>query len=141
MQAFPHHYEASASTAGDHVKLASPGVPELTTAAPASFDGPGDCWSPETMLMGAIANCFVLTFKAVAAASKFSYQDIECDVTGTLDKSDTGVRFVEALIVARLKLDNPEDAEKAEKLLQKSKGNCLVSNSLNTAITLESRIT
>ena len=38
----------------------------------AEFGGPGDLWSPETMLAGAVAGCFILTFRAAARASSAS---------------------------------------------------------------------
>jgi organic hydroperoxide reductase OsmC/OhrA len=74
MQAFPHRYAVatSAEPAGD-VVLRSDGLEPLPTAAPAEFGGPGNRWSPETMLVGAVANCFVLTFRAIASASKLQW--------------------------------------------------------------------
>jgi len=57
MHPYPHLYtvQASASPEGD-VPLACAGLPTLTTAPPAEFDGPGDRWSPETLLVGAVAD-------------------------------------------------------------------------------------
>jgi hypothetical protein len=39
----------------------------LQSAAPAEFDGPGNRWSPETLLVGAVPDCFILTLSAEAA--------------------------------------------------------------------------
>jgi len=80
MQEFPHHYHASAVADGDVVRVSSPEVDNIETAAPVEFGGPGHRWSPETLFTAAIANCFILTFKAVARASNFSWIGIECDV-------------------------------------------------------------
>jgi uncharacterized OsmC-like protein len=30
------------------------------------FDGPGDAWSPENLLLAAVQSCFLFTFQAVA---------------------------------------------------------------------------
>ncbi|NUM89599.1 MAG: hypothetical protein HUU37_10375 [Bdellovibrionales bacterium] len=50
MHPFPHHYSVSAVARPDGtVPLSSPGLPELPSAAPREFDGPGDRWSPETL--------------------------------------------------------------------------------------------
>ena len=56
MQDFPHRYAVTtlAHPEGD-VALESEGLPRLATAPPAAFGGPGDRWSPETLLMGALA--------------------------------------------------------------------------------------
>ena len=73
MRELQHHYSVQASAGVDtDVVLTAAGIPDLATASPAEFGGPGDRWSPETLLVGAVANCFVLTFRAVARASKRS---------------------------------------------------------------------
>ncbi|WP_410959978.1 OsmC family protein, partial [Salmonella sp. SAL4434] len=74
MQAFPHRYrvKGSGSVTGD-VELIAAGLPPLRSESPAEFDGPGDRWSPETLLVGAVADCFLLTFRAIARASKLSW--------------------------------------------------------------------
>jgi len=48
----PHHYDARL-TAGPsgYATLTSAGLPDLSVAAPVDFDGPGDAWSPEHLLM------------------------------------------------------------------------------------------
>ena len=89
MQDFPHHYRTSASARHDsNVDLTSPGLPNLPAAAPAEFGGPGDHWSPETLLAAAVASCFKLSFKAIARAAKFEWVSIRCDVVAVLDLVD-----------------------------------------------------
>ena len=111
-----------------------------TTAAPVEFGGPGHCWSPETLFTAAIANCIVLTFKAIARASKFSWSAIDCNVETILDRVERQTLFTQAIVRVKLTIDNAEDSERAEKLLQKAEANCLVSNSLKTEIRLEPEI-
>ena len=59
---------ASAAPAGS-VDVTSAGLPDLATAPPVEFEGPGDAWSPETLLCAALVDCFILTFRAVARAA------------------------------------------------------------------------
>ena len=67
MDPFPHHYTADATGAtSGSVTVSSPGAPEIATETPEQYGGPGDQWSPETMLVAAVADCFVLSFRAVA---------------------------------------------------------------------------
>ena len=72
--AFPHEYRttATAETAG-LVHLNADGLPEILSAPPKAFNGPGDQWSPEDLLVAAVADCFVLSFQAIAAMSKFNW--------------------------------------------------------------------
>lgn len=140
MQELPHHYHASAIAEGDVVHVSSPELINIETAAPVEFGGPGHLWSPETLFTGAIANCFVLTFKAVARASKLNWSSIHCDVETILDRVERRTLFTQAIVRVKLTVDNAEDGERAEKVLEKAESNCLISNSLKTEIRLEPEI-
>jgi organic hydroperoxide reductase OsmC/OhrA len=140
MKDLPHYYHASATAHDDLVRVTSPELSQLETAAPVEFGGPGHRWSPETLFTAAIANCFVLTFKAVARASNLRWAGMECDVETVLDKVDGKMQFTQATVKVRLTVDEAGDAERAGMLLQKAEANCLISNSLKTAIKLEPEI-
>ena len=86
MQDFPHHYAVSATAeVGANVRLDSPGLEQLESAGPAEFGGPGDLWSPETLLVAAVADCYILSFRAIARASKLDWISLRCDVVGDLE--------------------------------------------------------
>lgn len=131
MEAYPHRYavRAAGQTEGS-VPLRAEGLPTLTTAAPPQFGGPGGQWSPETLLVAAAADCFILTFRAIAAASKLPWRGLECDAEGVLDRADGVVRFTELHVRARLVLPPGGNAERATRLLEKAEKTCLVTNSL-----------
>lgn len=78
MQDYPHHYKVVAVSATDeNVKLGSEGLCEISSAPPKEFGGVGDKWSPETLLVAAVAGCFVLSYKAIASASKLSWVSLK----------------------------------------------------------------
>jgi organic hydroperoxide reductase OsmC/OhrA len=137
MQAFPHRYtvEAGGSGTGD-VELKADGLPTLRSASPIPFDGPGDRWSPETLLVAAVGDCLILTFRAVARASGFAWTSLECDVTGTLDRIERTTRFVGFDVRARLHVPSGTDPDRARQVLEKAERSCLISNSLSGAIHL-----
>jgi peroxiredoxin-like protein len=131
MHPFPHTYAASAAgTASGTVSLASPGLSNLDSAAPAEFGGPGDLWSPETMLCAALADCFVLTFRAVARAARLEWQRLECKTEGILDRVDGVSRFTRYTTFATLTVPAGTDAAKARQLLEKAEHGCLIANSV-----------
>ena len=138
---FPHHYQisAEAKSEGDII-LSSHGLPSLLSAPPAQFGGPGDRWSPEDLLVAAIADCFVLTFRAIASASKFSWQGLACTVEGKLDRVERVTQFTRFEINATLTLGPDVDAEKARRLLEKAESNCLISNALRASCHLTSEV-
>jgi len=96
------------------------------------FDGPGDTWTPEEMLLGAVANCLALTFRSIARAAGLNWLEIQCTSEGVLDKVEKKVLFTQISTLAQLTIAAGEDREKAEKLLRKAEENCFVSNSLSS---------
>lgn len=138
MQNFPHLYSVSAraGSAGE-VDRASPGLQPLASAAPAEFGGPGDRWSPETLLVAAVADCFVLSLRAVAQASSLPFTSVSCRAEGTLDRVERTTRFTGVTLEVELVLPAGGDSAKADKVLDKAKTACLVSNSLACPVSLE----
>ncbi len=141
MQDLPHHYAATANSEPDsNVTLSSPGLLDLDTAGPPEFGGPGDVWSPETLLVGSIADCFILSFRATARAARLEWDSISCSVIGTLDKIDRVMQFTAYDITAELSLPAGSDEEKALRLMEKAKKHCLITNSLKAATTLQASV-
>ena len=88
MHPYPHRYTVSASGSPvGNVRVTATGLPDIQTAPPAEFDGPGDVWSPESLLCASIADCFILTFRAIARASKFEWSDLSCRVEAVWNAS------------------------------------------------------
>jgi organic hydroperoxide reductase OsmC/OhrA len=141
MQEFPHHYRVTARgvVEGD-VELTADRVTSLRSASPAEFGGPGDRWSPETFLVGAVADCFILTFRGIARASKLPWTSLQCDVTGTLDRIDRATQFTQMDVKARLNVPLGTDPEAARRALERAERGCLISNSLKAPLHLESSI-
>lgn len=141
MQAFPHHYtvSAAAGTQGD-IELGAEHLSNLPTAAPAEFDGPGDRWSPETLLVGALGDCFVITFRGVARASQLPWMSLHCDVTGTLERIDRATQFTSFELHARLDVPAGTNIDHAQRVLEKAEHNCLITNSLKGTVHLVTEI-
>lgn len=141
MEPFPHHYSAVASATPDaDVRLDSPGLPALASAPPREFDGPGDRWSPETLLMAAVADCFVLTFRAIARASSLAWTSLECHARGSADRVERGMRFTNIVVHAALNVPPGTDEAKAQRLLAKAEQGCLIRNSLACEVHLEAEV-
>src|ERR1700687_2670682 len=96
-------------------------------AAPPQFGRLEGRWTPEELLMTALASCFTTTFHTIAEYSKFEYTDLAVEAEGTVRKSDTGYCFSEIVIRPRLTIRVEEQRERAMSLLRKAKALCLVS--------------
>jgi len=141
MQAFPHVYHASASAhAAGPVMVASPHLPDIASAPPTEFGGPGGAWSPETLLCAALGDCFVLTFRGVSRAARFDWITLDCRVEGVLDRADRVAQFTRYTTFATLTVAAGADTAKAHDLLERAERGCLIANSLRGARGLEARV-
>jgi peroxiredoxin-like protein len=142
MKPYPHHYrvEAEAAASGS-VSLLADGLPSLASAPPIEFDGPGDQWSPESLLVAAVVDCFVLSFRAIARASKLEWNSLQCHAEGTLDRVDRVTRFVAMRIEAKLAVPAGGNVDAAKRLLEKAEKTCLISNSLDLSVDLDVTVT
>ena len=139
MDALPHYYTVAASgnNSTSHVVVSSAGVSDIVTDAPAEFGGPGDQWSPEALMMAAVADCFILTFRAIARASKLEWQALTVEATGTLDRIDRKTQFTDIGLSIAVTVTGDVSEQQVERLLHKAEEGCLITNSLNAAISLE----
>jgi len=90
--------------------------------------------------VAAIADCYLLTFCAVASFARFRWNTLSCHVEGVVDRVDRVTRFVEIDIHARLSVPSGTDIQHAERLLLSAKHACLVTNSLHATVRLEPSI-
>lgn len=141
MHAFPHRYNVTAlATTGGVVTLRSGDLEDIQSTPPPEFDGPPGNWSPETLFVAAVADCYVLSFRAIATASKLEWLEIDVSADGVLEKTPEGLRFTRIEISAHLRLPAGADQARAERLLEKAEKACLVSNSLKTEVHLKTRL-
>jgi organic hydroperoxide reductase OsmC/OhrA len=131
MHPFPHHYAITSRARPDGaVALTSEGVASLESAPPKEFGGPGNQWSPEGLLTAAVADCFVLNFKAIAAASKYPWVSLEARTEGTLNRADGKMYFTRFETHAKLTVPPGTDAERGKRLMEKAEQTCPIANSL-----------
>lgn len=142
MQPFPHVYRVTAKgAAAGRVILDHEGVAPIESAPPVEFGGPGDAWSPEGLLVAAIGDCFILTFRSVARASKLEWSDLAVRVEGTLERRDGVTAFTAFAVHANLGVTADVDEALARNALERAERGCLISNSLRGAVHLQTQLT
>jgi peroxiredoxin-like protein len=141
MKPLPHRYDARlAGGPTGYATVTLAGAPELRAAPPADFDGPGDAWGPEHLLLAAVETCFLFTLRAVAQASRIEFTALEVAAEGIVDREGGRLRFTEIVLRPRLTLPPGGDRTRALRALEKSEQACLVSASLATPIRLEPEV-
>ena len=137
-----HKYHALAWwTSGQTGLVKSDSAPNaIHFSAPPQFGGLDGRWTPEDLLLAALAGCFVTTFRVIAGHSKFEYIDLLVEAEGAVGKAESGYSFSEITLRPTLTIHDEEKRDWALKLLQKTKAACLVSKTLATTPALEPKV-
>jgi peroxiredoxin-like protein len=109
-------------------------------AAPPEFGGEPGLWTPEHLLLGAVATCYVATFRAIAERSKLTVSALEVFVEGVIRKEQGGFRFTEIIVRPVITVEREQDCERAQRLAEKAEHACLISRSLSARITAEYKV-
>ncbi len=108
--------------------------------APPQFGGLEGRWTPEDLLMSALASCFTTTFHAIAGYVKFEYTDLAVEAEGTVGKAKTGYCFSQIAIRPSLRIRDEKQRNEAINLLTRAKALCLISRALATKQKFEARV-
>jgi peroxiredoxin-like protein len=117
--------------------LKSEGKPDIEVATPAEFGGPEGYWSPEALYTASAEVCNMTTFLAIIFRRGIELESYESETVGVLESTDEGPRMVSITMRPKVKVKNPEDAEKVAKLLERTHQHCLVSNSMTAEVHVE----
>jgi peroxiredoxin-like protein len=141
MKPLPHDYEVTLTgAAAGYATVSAAGLPDLTTAPPTDYDGPGDAWSPEHLLLAAVSSCFLFTFRAVARASHVEFVEVEADTAGTVDRTGGVTRFTDIILRPTVSTPSGADAAAVQRAIDKAASRCLVSSSLDTPVRVQPTI-
>lgn len=143
MNTSEHLYEVSVNWVADRKGIMS--SPELSNsievATPPQFPkGMEGIWSPEHLLVAAVNSCLMTTFLAIAENSKLEYESFNSKAIGKLETVEGKFMMTEIVLKPVVRINNEQQKERAERVLQKSEVNCLISNSIKSKIIFEPEI-
>ncbi|SEM11136.1 peroxiredoxin, SACOL1771 subfamily [Chryseobacterium taichungense] len=134
-----HFYNVNISWKQDRKgEISSPDLSQsVEIATPPQFPkGVENIWSPEHLFTAAVSSCLMTTFLAIAENSKLEFVNFECSSKGKLEQVEGKFLMTEVILEPVVTIKNESDREKAERVLQKSEANCLISNSVKSKITM-----
>ena len=121
-----------ASTSSDGcIEVATP--PEFPKGIPG-------IWSPEHLFTASVSSCLMTTFLSIAENSKLDFVSFRCDAKGKMEQVDGKFLMTGVLLEPHVVLKREADRERANRVLQKSEANCLISNSIKSKVTMEPRV-
>ena len=121
----------SSTERNDKVEVATP--PQF----PKGMEG---IWSPEHLFTAAVNSCLMTTFLSIAENSKLDFKLFESKSLGKLEMIEGKYIMSEVTLMPVVTITKPEDKERAERVLQKSEANCLISNSVKSKIIFQPRV-
>ena len=115
-----------------------PGRAAMAVGAPPEFQGSDDVWSPEHLTVAAVNTCMMLTFIAIAENSKVAFSAYASSATGTMEKVEgRGMVFTSITVRPRITVPATTDRGRLDRVLQMTKKNCFISNSLTASVALD----
>ncbi|MBC7429409.1 MAG: OsmC family protein [Bacteriovorax sp.] len=109
---------------------------DMKMSIPEEFAGPGKTYSPEDLYALSLMNCYFATFKYIAEKSKLQYDSIDGVATLNVGKGDRNSLWMESIEI-KIKLIGCANIERALNMMEKTKTQCMIINSVNTKVNFE----
>lgn len=138
-----HFYEVDLNWEADRKGTMSSPVlnQDLEVATPPEFPkGIEGIWSPEHLFVAAVNSCLMTTFLSIAENSKLDFESFQSKATGKLERVDGKYIMSEVTLAPVLTISDEVQRERAERVLQKSEANCLISNSVKSKIVFKPEV-
>lgn len=119
--------------------ISSPVLPtKIEVATPPDFPkGMKDIWSPQHLFVAAVSGCLMDTFLVVAENSKFEFISFECNAVGFVNEIVGKLSVTEIILKPKVVIQSTDHEDQLKKILEMSKNECLICNSVTTKISLE----
>ena len=108
--------------------------------APTEFGGLEGRWTPEELLLAAVAGCYTTTLRAIAGTAQFNFTDLQVEASGSIRKAESGYNFSQIIVRPSLKIASAEERERALELLKRAEKLCLVSRAIGTTLKFEPQL-
>ena len=79
-------------------------------------------------------------FLAIAEYSKLEFISFKCGSKGVLEKVDGKFAITEVFLFPEVVINDESKRERAERIVEKAEKACLISNSITSKITMETKI-
>jgi peroxiredoxin-like protein len=113
----------------------------VEVATPPEFpNGMPHIWSPEHLFTAAVSSCLMTTFLAISEYSKLEFISFKCPSKGILEKVDGKFVMSEIQLFPEVVIADEKQRDRAERIIEKSEKACLISNSITSKVTIETKI-
>jgi peroxiredoxin-like protein len=120
---------------GRTVDAEAPGKSGLRVVTPPEFEGgAAGHWSPEELLVTAVASCYVLTLAAVADRTRAPIRRLRLDAVGHVEGDRRGHYHFTVIELEVELVTDPDAVEAAERAAALAEEHCIVSRALDVPV-------
>lgn len=112
----------------------------IGVSAAGGFSGDITQWNPEELLMGALAQCHMLSFLWVAQSEGVTVVSYTDAVSGEMDMRGGVGAMTEVTLNPTVVVDSEADAERIGEFHERAKAMCVIRSSVNFPVLLESNV-
>jgi peroxiredoxin-like protein len=120
--------------------LTSEGKPSFRVASPPEFKGEAGVWCPEDLFVASVNTCVMATFAAFLDRVKLPIVSYNCTAEGLLEFADGKYRMTRLTLRPKVVVRGAEAVAPTEKALHDAHDNCIISNSITSAVVLEPEV-
>ena len=120
--------------------LSSEGKPDIEVACPPEFGGHQGIWAPGNLFVGSVEVCLMTTFLWHANRKNLRLNDYTSSAQGIVQQVDGKPRFSSLKITINVEVSSEIDKKNAEIIFKKLQHGCLISNSCETKIEFDYKI-
>jgi len=113
---------------------------ELAAGPPPEFNGYKNIFTAEESFVGSINLCWVSTLLAMKEKLGVELRGVECKAVGTVDRPEKSYRFTKIDLYPKIEVAKELKKEKLDRLLDLSHRYCLVTQSINSEVTIHPEI-
>ena len=118
----------------------SNGKPALEVATPPEFGGPEGVWTPEDLLTSAVESCIMASALFFIDRGGIALKSYRSKAVGHMEKGPTGLVFSRIAVEVSLGLEDPAQADAAQKAVMQAEKSCPLSNTLNCPVELSIKV-
>lgn len=115
--------------------------PTIEASAARVFHGDRDRWNPEELLIGALAQCHMLSYLHMAVRAGVVVTAYTDDAVGTIKQEGLGGRFTEVVLRPRVTVADSSTIDAALAAHDDAHEHCFIANSVNFPVRIEAEIT
>jgi organic hydroperoxide reductase OsmC/OhrA len=113
------------------------GKASIPASSAASYGGDPASWNPEDLLAGALNNCHMLTFLALASKVRLAVKGYEGAAVSTMETVDRVSRVATIALRPTITVAPGTDHAKVVEMFEKAHKYCVIANSFNGKILME----